>query len=49
MGPFGKVQGDTGGLKGKTKLGSVNKHWAPFPEATSLVPYLLPEPRTALK
>lgn len=49
MGSFGKGQGETGGLKGKTKLGPVNKHWAPFPEATSLVLYLLPEPRTALK
>lgn len=37
---FGKGQGETGGLKGKTKLDSVNKHWAPFPEATSLVPSL---------
>lgn len=36
------------GLKGKTRLGP-GQHWAPFPEATSLVPCLPPEPRTALK
>lgn len=37
------------GLKSKIRLGRVNKHWAPFPEATFLVPCVPPEPRTALK